>query len=142
MSLPVSTEISIALFRILNKLMLSFLTRMYLFTSTGRYVYDIVPNDETQLELQDRIVPFLNSSDIGRNIVWLHNNEADYTSNMVSSAAIVTGTEHHVFRWRLVTDKSVTYDDCFNRDVRCMAYEQTNKNSHIFRDLELQHSTR
>ena len=43
-------------------------------TGTSRYVYDIDP----EADLQDSIIPYLHSSDIGTNIIWVHNNEVDY----------------------------------------------------------------
>lgn len=36
-------------------------------TGTGIYVYDIDPSED----LQDTIIPYLNSSDIGDNIIWV-----------------------------------------------------------------------
>lgn len=72
----------------------------------------------------------------------VHNHEVDYTTRQSQMAAIVTGTEHHKFSWRLVSSKVITYDDCINRNEKCISYETTNKNSHLFRDLELKHSNK
>ena len=72
----------------------------------------------------------------------IHNNEVDYSQRTDSIACIVTGTEHHSFKLRLVTEKYISFDDCFDRHEGCASYKITNKNAIVFTELELQHSVR
>ena len=109
------------------------------FLGTSTIVYDFHP----AFPVKEEIKPFLHSWDMGRfytNIV--HNNELNYLNRTDKVIGVFSGTRHLKFKWRLVTDKSVTFQDCLNKHPSCIDHAETNDNVQVFQNLKLVHGSR
>ena len=109
------------------------------FLGTSTIVYDFHP----AFSVREQIKPFLHSWNMGRFYTSiLHNNELNHLNRTDKVTGVFSGTRHLKFKWRLVTDKSVTFQDCENKHRFCIDHAESNENVIVFENLQLVHGTR
>ena len=109
------------------------------FLGTSTIVYDFHPT----FPLREEIKPFIHSWNMGvfyTNIV--HQNELNYLNRTDKVAGAFSGTGHLDFKWRLVTSKEVTFEECMKSHPSCVDHKATKDNIIVFENLQLVHGIR